>query len=227
MEERGETPRAEFIRVQCELARLPLSAPQRPALEARETALLAAHRRYWNGALHRLLSHSRLRGQVAARRAPLRRWAYRRGFVEGLWVQASTFLHYPEVLFQLGPIRHVRLSLARPVIGRLAGCPHLARLLTLSLRGNSLVHGDVLRLASSPYLDGLTRLDLSVNSVSLTSVQILRAAPRLRPEAVIDAGQLGGGVWHDEIARAAQPPKPVPTDAALRRWLHHNLELPE
>jgi uncharacterized protein (TIGR02996 family) len=227
MEEQGETPRAEFIRLQCELARLPLSAPQRPALEAREAALLAAHRRYWNGALHRHLSRGPLRGQAAARRAPLRRWAYRRGFVEGLWVQASTFLDYPEVLFQLGPIRHVRLSLARLWIARLADCPHLSRLLTLGLRGNSLAHEDVLRLAASPYLYGLTRLDLSENPVSLTSVQRLRAAPRLRPEAVIDAGRLSGGVWHDEIGRAALPLKSVPPDAALRRWLHHNLELPE
>jgi uncharacterized protein (TIGR02996 family) len=148
MEEQGEPARAEFIRVQCQLAQFPLSAPSRSALEAREAALLAAHRRYWNGALHRLLRHTPLHRQVAARRAPIRGWAYRRGFVEGLIAEAHAFLTHADLLFQLGPIQHVRLRGARFHPKELAACPQLSRLLTVGLYGNGLAQDDAATLAN-------------------------------------------------------------------------------
>jgi uncharacterized protein (TIGR02996 family) len=46
LDERSD-PRGQFIRVQCELARLPTADPRRAALEARERELLAAHSEDW------------------------------------------------------------------------------------------------------------------------------------------------------------------------------------
>jgi uncharacterized protein (TIGR02996 family) len=66
LEEHGQPDRAAFIRVQCELARLPEGDPRRPVLEARERALLA-HQDQWLGPLN----------------SPLLHWQFRRGFVEG------------------------------------------------------------------------------------------------------------------------------------------------
>src|SRR5262245_7353205 len=47
LEENGDQARAEFIRVQCELARLGEDDPRRPALQKRERQLLRAHRAAW------------------------------------------------------------------------------------------------------------------------------------------------------------------------------------
>src|SRR5690349_5167993 len=47
LEERGDAERAEFIRVQCALARLPEDNPARPKLQRREKALLKKHGKAW------------------------------------------------------------------------------------------------------------------------------------------------------------------------------------
>jgi uncharacterized protein (TIGR02996 family) len=47
LEEHGQPERAEFIRVQCELARMEDNDPRRATMEAREAELLKAHERSW------------------------------------------------------------------------------------------------------------------------------------------------------------------------------------
>src|SRR4051794_11232974 len=71
LEERGDE-RGEFIRVQCELARMDEEDERRPALEMREGLLRAGHERTWLAEV-----------QEAARGA-LTRWEFRRGFVESV-----------------------------------------------------------------------------------------------------------------------------------------------
>jgi uncharacterized protein (TIGR02996 family) len=51
LEENGESPRAEFIRVQCELAATGMPEKRRHALRVRERALLDTHRHEWCEAL--------------------------------------------------------------------------------------------------------------------------------------------------------------------------------
>lgn len=68
LEEEGFAARAEFIRVQCELARLPDSDPQRNPLEDREHELLAEHECEWLG-----VSPDDMDG--------LTEWTFERGFV--------------------------------------------------------------------------------------------------------------------------------------------------
>src|SRR3954453_18261421 len=51
LDEHGEADRAEFIRVQCELARWVPDLGRRGSLKARASELLAAHRQEWLGGL--------------------------------------------------------------------------------------------------------------------------------------------------------------------------------
>src|SRR5947209_17245936 len=51
LEEHGEPERAEFIRVQCELARLPRRDTRRTELERRERELLERHEDAWRADL--------------------------------------------------------------------------------------------------------------------------------------------------------------------------------
>jgi uncharacterized protein (TIGR02996 family) len=66
LEEHAEPERAEFIRVQCRLARTPEGDPRRQVLEARERELLDRQDE-WLGRL----------------RSPLLHWKFRRGLVDG------------------------------------------------------------------------------------------------------------------------------------------------
>jgi uncharacterized protein (TIGR02996 family) len=51
LDERGECERAEFIRVQCELAILPINSPRHSHLSARQTELLKGHETAWRAEL--------------------------------------------------------------------------------------------------------------------------------------------------------------------------------
>ena len=119
--------RAEFIRVQCSLARLDeeladwdewasLSA-QLPALRRREQELLGKYRDTWN--------HS-IRERVTA-------CTFSRGFVECVTVDIARFLREAESLCALAPIREVRFQSVPyggqvPQMQQLAASPALARL---------------------------------------------------------------------------------------------------
>jgi uncharacterized protein (TIGR02996 family) len=62
LEEHGEQARAELIRVQCRLARLPAGDPDGPSLRRRELDLVSANAARWVGGLGRSLRPSRPRG---------------------------------------------------------------------------------------------------------------------------------------------------------------------
>src|SRR5262249_45999900 len=47
LDDHGDSDRAEFIRLQCALAKLPPDAPQRPAMRQREEELLSLHSWEW------------------------------------------------------------------------------------------------------------------------------------------------------------------------------------
>jgi len=94
LEERG-SPRAEFIRIQCELASLDKEAPPK-GLAGREQALLEKHRSDWLGQLG----------------LPLMWYAFRRGFVEDVMVPAEPFIRQVGRILEVSPIRHLRVHLA-------------------------------------------------------------------------------------------------------------------
>lgn len=131
-DERGDE-RGEFIRIQCELARQSNSAAATQALQQRQAQLLDQYRRDWNGAVHRRLAKTPVCNRVHTRRGAIRRWEYRRGFVEFVVLEARTLLRYPNVLLQIGPINTLRIVRAENCVGPVLKSPVLPRMTLVEL----------------------------------------------------------------------------------------------
>jgi uncharacterized protein (TIGR02996 family) len=151
LDERGgpdDADRAEFIRLQCELARLAEEGPGRPAREAREQELLTAHGKRWLGPLGKWVS------------APV----WRRGFPEEVAVGVRKFLDHGEEIFRLAPLRAVkllRLNQTSNGPADVAACPLLEKLRGLDLQGSLLGDEGLAALLGSPYLGHVEELRLS------------------------------------------------------------------
>ncbi len=100
LEERGEPERAAFIRVQIELAQLPEGDPRRPALSAREQALLKEHEKEWASPL----------------RPWATRWGFRRGFVEEATLPGQVYLDHAADMARLAPVRRFVIDLSEAAI---------------------------------------------------------------------------------------------------------------
>lgn len=166
LEERGESERAELIRVQCELARLPEDNPRHPHYaewKAREQALLRAHEREWAAPLAGLVNRSE----------------FQRGFIDVVTMEAAAFLAHAEALFRLAPVTHVRMLEGGQLLPQLADCPHLARLRRLQLSGNYLNDDSLRALAASPHTRQLISLHLGKNNFTNRGARVLSHAPHL------------------------------------------------
>jgi uncharacterized protein (TIGR02996 family) len=164
LDDHGEPERAELIRVQVALARLPDDAAAVPALRRRECDLLAEHEMDWAGPLLDL-------GAVA--------WVFRRGLPAWVTLTADDFLRHAAALVRDTPVRRVKLLDAGRRGPELARRPELADLAKLNLSDNDLGDRDVAALAGSAYLGGLTALDLGGNRLGAAGAQNLAAAPAL------------------------------------------------
>jgi uncharacterized protein (TIGR02996 family) len=186
LEEHGRPRRAELIRVQVPLARLPARDPQRAELEGRELALLRDNERQWLGPLRPWLSG----------------WQFRRGLVEVVSLKAATLLKHAATLFRLAPVRHAEVHRADKLGRDLAGCRYLARLTSFRLRGWRT--SDSLCFLASEHLTGLTSLGLSQASLTDAGVEALAASPLLARLSDLDLSCNG---LHDEsaLALAASP----------------------
>ena len=181
LEENGgpqEQARAEFIRVQVELAKTPENTPRHKELSAREKALWKAHKVEW---LKGLPPHLRKRD--------LR---FHRGFLEELDVPPKTWAKHGEKLFGRHPVHRLRLpgTVDRHVAGELAVIPYLARVRVLDLSGCQLVQPlkTLQILFNTPFLSGLNRLLLRACGVGTREVGVLVASPVLADNAVGPCG---------------------------------------
>lgn len=129
-DEQGD-PRGEFIRIQCELAACVGPPIKVRHLKQREAELWEQHRRAWNGEIHRCLAATPLRNRVDSRRGLIRKWEYHRGFVEFAVVEARAFLDHPKALFQIGPLRRVKILRAQNCLDDLMQSPFLQRMQTV------------------------------------------------------------------------------------------------
>jgi uncharacterized protein (TIGR02996 family) len=102
LDDHGEPDRADFIRVQIDLARMDSDDERRPELERREQALSQQHGKAWS--------------------APLRRYSrqFQRGFADQVTLPAETFLAHAEDVFRLTPAWHVKLRSVKPHVAALA-----------------------------------------------------------------------------------------------------------
>jgi uncharacterized protein (TIGR02996 family) len=188
LEEHGDPRRAEFIRLQCDLARMAEGDPRRPVLQAREWDLLAAHGAAWAGPLQGLVE----------------RPEFRRGFIEKVQVTAAVFLRDGEALFRLTPLREVVLREVGGDLPQVVHCPHLARLTVLGLSHNRIGAAGAAALASSPHLARLTELDLSDNGIGAEGATALAASPHLANLTTLLLG--GNGIGAAGAAALAASP---------------------
>jgi uncharacterized protein (TIGR02996 family) len=195
LDDQGEGARAEFVRVQLELARGG-AGPARQRLRFRETELLRDNVARWLGpfadtdppvwryergtAVVRLHTMSLLQEGTL----PLAAEWFPRGWVLDLTLHGQA-LDLPRLFGQPWLAQLYRLALEEVELGQealhaLAGCPLLARLRGLRLAQTAL-HGGVGLLAQSSRLAGLVGLDLSDNPLTLSDIQdVGRAFPALR-----------------------------------------------
>lgn len=152
-----DLPRGEFIRLQCQLQKLPLHDPLRLELETREHELLADHEREWLGELDSLVD-----------------WAvFHRGFPTEISTSVDLFLRHGEAMLRLAPIQMIHLDRARDRLSELAVCPALGRISFVDLSNNHLRDQGVRQLAASPLLRNLEGLNLSSTSVGDAGVLAL------------------------------------------------------
>ena len=174
LEETGDAvqiKRAEFIRVQCELAR---SEP-RPAgsltesilaLRTRERILQSEYREAWLAPLRR-------RGEPLF--SPSCHGHFRRGFVEIVWMPARQFLWKAELLFDRAPVRELRVTLTTiDEVAELMNGPQIARLEALDLSDRKLGDRAAFEAVRSPSLRSLHHLRL--NACGLTDVSAVDLA---------------------------------------------------
>ncbi|MBL8800197.1 MAG: TIGR02996 domain-containing protein [Planctomycetia bacterium] len=141
LEERGECARAEFIRIQCELAfQCRPYTGRLAALDQRQEQLLADHCADWLGEV----------------RGCLRDFSFERGFVDWVCMTPTQFRAGADRVFRRCPVRSLTLQGERPSEGLFGRWLRLAEAPAPPL-------GD---LFESPLLKQLNRLCLDVASVS-------------------------------------------------------------
>jgi uncharacterized protein (TIGR02996 family) len=167
----GDAERAEFIRVQIELAHGDEGDPAGPAQRQRERALLQAHQAAW---LAHLQSFSYPGGLH-----------FERGFVAGVTLSAQRLEEYGEQLFQLAPIQRLRLKHhawwdhppGRPLRVMLCS-PWLQHIVSLALDtcGAEAAGEMTAGLAGAPFRTQLRELDLGGQTPELV-LRLLSRVP--------------------------------------------------
>jgi uncharacterized protein (TIGR02996 family) len=172
LEERGDpasSARAEFIRVQCALAKERRTARGREALETREQQLLEEYGAEWVRPIFRLL----------------RSWDFHRGFIDEVGLWPDTFLAHADQLFRRAPVQHLRIipriwpHAVVISMSALADVNHLRCLRSIDLSDSGLESGDVRALVVSEHLTGLTSLNLSNNRIGGRGIRALSESPLL------------------------------------------------
>ena len=147
LEEAGDTL-GEFIRLQCELARLDTLDLRYPVLTARCQQLGLEHRQ-------------RLTGPLLDRlRLPETRVMYERGFLTGVELKHSQgFVRHADVIFEEAPLLE-HLICRQSDLGTLLQSPAVAQLRRLDLRCEHGDDNDLQQFSESPYVEQLCSLAL-------------------------------------------------------------------
>jgi uncharacterized protein (TIGR02996 family) len=189
LDDNGDPDRAEFIRIQCALAR-DRNHPERSRLLRREAELRDKHASSWADPIPRFADH----------------YQFRRGFVESMRMPVGRFLEKADEFFARQPIRllasyHASAeqmkALARlPLMARLAvlnisstmrgatfrtliESPHLVGLRGLSVHDSPIGEEGLKALLDSPLAERLTHLDLSSTGIGANGVNTLASSGKL------------------------------------------------
>jgi uncharacterized protein (TIGR02996 family) len=168
IEERGRVERAEFIRIQCELAETPPDTLRHAELRRREHVLLRNHQVEWRNHLPE---------------PPGLHWGvYERGFTAAVrFDDPLLFSEYSARIFDLAPIQRLSLHRVGPSnIPLLTDVEPMRRIRTLDLDdGNRIGNRGLELLSNSPNLSGLTSLKLRRNTLGPSGIRALAESPYL------------------------------------------------
>jgi uncharacterized protein (TIGR02996 family) len=169
LEENGEPERAEFIRLQCELAGGLPPGPERSALVSRSHKLLREHESQWRAGLFEI--------------EPMAwQWdLFERGFVESLLVyDADRFSRFASRLFASSPILTLTFFAIKDP-GALADIPALSRVRHLSIWTNWPTADSVRRLACATNLKALDEIAILGPTIdfALEDLLVERFGPKL------------------------------------------------
>ncbi len=161
LDDHGDAARAEFIRVQCELARGPSNEERRDTLESREHELLAANRRDWLGPLDRELNFDQC--------------TFRRGFPEDVTVRPKVLVAMADEFDARVPAGRVTLcgGFGDPAMKALLACPRLGWVVGLKYEHPRVTEDGLVMLADTVNLPRLT--ELSVQFATTFTTDGLRA----------------------------------------------------
>lgn len=175
LEEHGDQERAEYIRLQCELAKLDESDPRYVSLSRRSSEFYQAHGKKWARPI-----------------STLAEWFFfERGFVERINISAQTLLENAEAVFRSAPIHRIGLLGSARFIEELATCRYLSQVSELDVhadrcsldveRGELDGIGDhgLAALARGPYLGRLKKLNLRDAGATIRGIRLLAASPHL------------------------------------------------
>jgi uncharacterized protein (TIGR02996 family) len=176
LEENGNPDRAEFIRVQMELARVAEGGPRPKELLAREKRLWEAHKEGW------------LQGfPPRMRKRDLR---FHKGFFEELGGYPVNWVKQADDLFASHPIYRVRVegALALFHLSRMTVLPHLARVRVLVMADCRFLKPEITLQVffGTPFFTGLRYADLSGCSLGSREVGLLAGSPGLARVAELD-----------------------------------------
>lgn len=164
LEEQGD-PLAELIRVQCELAELPIDSDARAELKRREKDLVEEYRAQWIEPLERL----NVRGVEI-----------RRGLIEGVRLDAEAFIEGAgELVSHLPAMCAVNLRKAKKHIAKLVLVPELAHIRFLNLQLAGLDDDELKLLLESPHVGELLELNLQANSLTAASARLIARSDKL------------------------------------------------
>ena len=163
LDENGNPERAEFIRVQTELARLDEFDPRVPALLQREYCLRSGQIDAWRAVLGDLVLGLE----------------FARGVPATAILTAQAFLANAGRLLRDFPGRGVRLMKVYKHSRAVAESPHLARLTSLDLTGEWLSRAAVKRFAESRHVANLRRLVLANTGLDWEGARWLGRSPHL------------------------------------------------
>jgi uncharacterized protein (TIGR02996 family) len=165
LDEHGEPERAEFIRVQCEAARLRQNDPRLVELNLREVELLANHEADWQPGPFDGLTPG----------------PYQRGFIRDLTVtRFESFLAGMGQIAPLHPVIYLRIHRMRPTeFRRLAQMQQLSTVEVLDVSGGTISNAAVRAFIESPYLGNLRSLHLNNNPVGDVAAQAISESAKL------------------------------------------------
>jgi uncharacterized protein (TIGR02996 family) len=207
LDEHGDPARAEFIRLQCALARefeaeadlpddfgtghsydsqwgmsgRPHDTEERLTLLRREQELLIAHAEEWRNGLPEYANGFRFQQSIR----------FHRGFVGRVCVALGPLIKSPAALWRHHPVDSLLLINGGAARLKIPTCRPLAALRELWLVGDAMAPDMVAPIADCPYLSGLRRLGFG-HEVADAAARDLARSPYLKPVTLeFDASKMG------------------------------------